>query len=233
MCDMDSVEEGHAAGYIYALQIVYFISTFIGAAFFPDIFGVEYSAGSYVAGFGAFLFFGLLLWPIFAAHNILMYFVFSVLAFLFLGFMFEVIIGWDRKGGDIPVDETGLRKRLKRARFLFAIVVIAFLVAVYIAIYNRDMTGEFYDAGYQAGYQDGVASVQTQGSRPAAEITSGWVYVTGAGEKYHRKDCRYVTDESKRLSLEDAISRGYEPCSVCKPTTSIEARLNEMRNSGG
>ena len=112
-------------------------------------------------------------------------------------------------------------KKWRKSRLIYrtslGVLLVAFLVAVYIAIYNRDMTGEFYDAGYQAGYQDGVASVQVQGSRPAAETTSGWVYVTGAGEKYHRKDCRYVTDNSKMLSVEKAISRGYEPCSVCEP----------------
>lgn len=46
---------------------------------------------------------------------------------------------------------------------------------------------------------------------------SDYIYVTGSGEKYHRSDCRYVNDSSERISLEDAIDRGYTPCSVCNP----------------
>lgn len=232
---MDSAEENHAANYIFVLNIVYFISAFVGAAFFPQIFGVECSVGNYIAGFGAFFFFGILLWPIFSAYNILMYFVFSVLVFLFLGFMFEFIIGMDRKGGDIPVDEKGLRQRLKRAKILFAIMVIVSLITIYIAIYNRSMSKEYYETGFQAGaaqaeeewkenYDEMKASRDNYRNKfnNVVDELSFWgnyaVIVTETGEKYHTYGCQYVEGRSFWIyNVDAAISRGYEPCSVCDP----------------
>jgi len=29
--------------------------------------------------------------------------------------------------------------------------------------------------------------------------------------------CRYLSKSENTISLDDAISEGYEPCSVCKP----------------
>lgn len=42
------------------------------------------------------------------------------------------------------------------------------------------------------------------------------VYVTPSGTKYHRKDCTYTTATSS-LTLQEAESRGYGPCSRCNP----------------
>lgn len=42
------------------------------------------------------------------------------------------------------------------------------------------------------------------------------VYVTPSGTKYHRKDCTYTTATSS-LTIQDAESRGYGPCSRCNP----------------
>jgi len=43
------------------------------------------------------------------------------------------------------------------------------------------------------------------------------VFVTASGKKYHMAKCRYLNDSKKEISLEDACSRGYSPCSFCKP----------------
>lgn len=54
---------------------------------------------------------------------------------------------------------------------------------------------------------------------PAAEEASaddGAVYITG-GERYHRKDCRYVNDDSGSMSRQAAEAAGYTPCGICKP----------------
>lgn len=43
------------------------------------------------------------------------------------------------------------------------------------------------------------------------------VYVTEHGEKYHSIMCQYAAGNSEGIPIDDAISQGYEPCSVCNP----------------
>lgn len=43
------------------------------------------------------------------------------------------------------------------------------------------------------------------------------VYITDTGEKYHRGSCRYLRKSKHSISLSEAKSMGYTPCSVCKP----------------
>ena len=43
------------------------------------------------------------------------------------------------------------------------------------------------------------------------------VYITETGKKYHRSTCDYLKKSSRAISLEDAKSQGYGPCSRCKP----------------
>ncbi len=43
------------------------------------------------------------------------------------------------------------------------------------------------------------------------------VYITKTGEKYHRSGCKYLRKSQISISLDDAIARGFEPCSVCNP----------------
>lgn len=50
------------------------------------------------------------------------------------------------------------------------------------------------------------------------DVSSVQVYVTEEGEKYHTKTCRYIEDKDTReMSLNEAKSEGYTPCSVCEP----------------
>lgn len=46
------------------------------------------------------------------------------------------------------------------------------------------------------------------------------VYVTKTGKKYHADGCRYLSKSSYSISLSDAKSKGYDACSVCKPSSS-------------
>jgi hypothetical protein len=41
------------------------------------------------------------------------------------------------------------------------------------------------------------------------------VWITPSGEKYHRRDCRFVGDGAIEMPLSRATA--YEPCQVCKP----------------
>ncbi len=43
------------------------------------------------------------------------------------------------------------------------------------------------------------------------------VYITNTGEKYHSSGCRYLRKSKIPISLQNAISRGYSPCSKCNP----------------
>ena len=42
------------------------------------------------------------------------------------------------------------------------------------------------------------------------------VYVTKNGKKYHTQECRWVKNrETVKMSEEDAVKKGYEPCGKC------------------
>ncbi|SHJ95069.1 Metal-dependent hydrolase, beta-lactamase superfamily II [Anaerocolumna jejuensis DSM 15929] len=62
-------------------------------------------------------------------------------------------------------------------------------------------------------------SVKTQNTykNKDADNSGRLVYVTEKGNKYHRKDCKYLKGNYRSFSLKKAKEEGYEPCSVCKP----------------
>ncbi len=43
------------------------------------------------------------------------------------------------------------------------------------------------------------------------------VQITATGEKYHLQSCGYLHSSSFKLTLEDAVTKGYTPCSRCGP----------------
>lgn len=43
------------------------------------------------------------------------------------------------------------------------------------------------------------------------------VYVTSAGQKYHKGNCRYVKGKAIEIKLSRALYKGYDPCKVCRP----------------
>src|SRR5690606_12136816 len=53
----------------------------------------------------------------------------------------------------------------------------------------------------------------------ACDADAQKVYITKTGEKYHRKDCRYLRYSSIEIELKEAKKNGYTPCSVCRPAT--------------
>ena len=59
------------------------------------------------------------------------------------------------------------------------------------------------------------------------------VYVTKAGEKYHREGCQHVRKSSSNIEAEEALRLGYEACKVCKPpkTTSASQNVVSQKNS--
>ena len=69
-----------------------------------------------------------------------------------------------------------------------------------------------------AGIWLGAKTFPLIGSHPVAITPENMVYITTAGNKYHRRDC-YQIDDSQLLviSIEDAARLGYEPCKTCRP----------------
>ena len=43
------------------------------------------------------------------------------------------------------------------------------------------------------------------------------VYITRTGAKYHTGNCSYLRQSKIEITLGDAVQRGYDPCSRCKP----------------
>lgn len=43
------------------------------------------------------------------------------------------------------------------------------------------------------------------------------VFVTQSGKKYHKADCYYLSSAATKMTKEEAIENGYEPCSKCNP----------------
>lgn len=54
---------------------------------------------------------------------------------------------------------------------------------------------------------------------PVNTATEAMVVVTRTGGKYHTANCRYVTGktDTRTITLSQAKSEGYTPCSVCNP----------------
>lgn len=62
--------------------------------------------------------------------------------------------------------------------------------------------------------------ISSQISTPASQTqntASDIVYITRTGEKYHRAGCRYLSQSQIPIERQEAIRRGYTPCSVCRP----------------
>lgn len=62
---------------------------------------------------------------------------------------------------------------------------------------------------------DNVTTGTETMSRGASDDDSAVVYITDSGNKYHRANCSYLKKSKHEISLSDAISQGYEPCSRC------------------
>lgn len=95
---------------------------------------------------------------------------------------------------------------------------------------------EGYSEGYDSGYADGLeygkahaepsasqseeepsSSDQTSSTSSQSEQQTITVYITDTGSKYHRSGCRYLWNSSNAVTLSNAKSWGYSPCSVCDP----------------
>ncbi len=65
--------------------------------------------------------------------------------------------------------------------------------------------------------QSPTVAPETPAPSPKPTIATDTVYITRTGEKYHRANCRYLSQSKIPVERKDAISNGYAPCKVCRP----------------
>ena len=53
------------------------------------------------------------------------------------------------------------------------------------------------------------------------EVDAQTVYTTKTGTKYHRETCRYLKYSKYVVGLKEAKEKGYAPCKVCRPSTTV------------
>lgn len=61
-----------------------------------------------------------------------------------------------------------------------------------------------------------------------SNVLAQTVYITKTGKKYHIESCRYLRSSSFAISLQDALSRGYDACSICAPPTSSSQSTRQV-----
>lgn len=50
---------------------------------------------------------------------------------------------------------------------------------------------------------------------PPAEYSADTVYITNTGEKYHEDGCKHLHSSKIPVTLDEALSRGLDPCKDC------------------
>lgn len=48
-------------------------------------------------------------------------------------------------------------------------------------------------------------------------VSDSLVWFNPGSKKYHRETCRYSTEKSLTMPIEEAKQKGFDPCKVCKP----------------
>lgn len=70
-------------------------------------------------------------------------------------------------------------------------------------------------AAAQLGYAK--ASASPDENKVVKKSSETYVYIKEGGKKYHKKNCSLVKTGKTRVTLSEALKRGYTPCKVCKP----------------
>ncbi|MEG0374723.1 MAG: winged helix-turn-helix domain-containing protein [Raoultibacter sp.] len=76
---------------------------------------------------------------------------------------------------------------------------------------------ELKKAEAAAAEAEAAAAAAAAAPSPEPDTNNYTVYITKSGEKYHSDGCQYLSKSQIPISLSDAISRGFTPCSRCNP----------------
>ncbi len=63
----------------------------------------------------------------------------------------------------------------------------------------------------------GIPASQTTQIQKPQEEQDQIVYITRTGSKYHKASCQYLRSSAIPIPKKEAISKGYSPCSRCRP----------------
>lgn len=74
-----------------------------------------------------------------------------------------------------------------------------------------DLTRPDMSAADASPSESGIPSAAT--SKRGEGVT---VYITGSGQRYHIRSCRYA-EHGEEVTVQEAVARGKSPCKVCKP----------------
>ena len=98
-------------------------------------------------------------------------------------------------------------------------VKVDFLQNDYYAIFNIDEVSrdESRALGYVFAPLLKIEKPRLTRQKSKDPVYSKTVYITKTGHKYHRGSCRYLKRSKIPISLVNARSRGFGPCSVCRP----------------
>ena len=91
-----------------------------------------------------------------------------------------------------------------------------------LKVYRTDLNGNVvvstdgksYSVSAENGGSEAFLAVP---STQTTQVQTDTVYVTKTGKKYHQAGCKSLSSSAIPMSLEDAKTAGYEPCSICNP----------------
>lgn len=105
-------------------------------------------------------------------------------------------------------------KTKKGSLKIIPVILAIIVVAVIFLINNPNIIN---DALEKFGLKNSITTENPSSSNTSADDI--FVYVTASGEKYHLETCRSLKSTKTKISLNNAISQKYEPCSICNPPT--------------
>lgn len=73
------------------------------------------------------------------------------------------------------------------------------------------------DAPFAVSHLEQKEANEKAHAGPTEEQSDQTVYITRSGGKYHKLDCRFLTEGYITITLEEAKRRGLQPCKVCFP----------------
>ncbi|KAF5034576.1 hypothetical protein DSECCO2_594680 [anaerobic digester metagenome] len=100
--------------------------------------------------------------------------------------------------------------------FSFVLIFVCLLLSVASYYNGKSEYKNGYESGYNIGYVAGQQDTKKTYSSPRHN-SRATVYVTPSGTKYHEKGCQYLNEGGIPISLKEAKSGGYSPCSKCDP----------------
>lgn len=72
-------------------------------------------------------------------------------------------------------------------------------------------------------YADAPASPDD--NKVTKKSSETYVYIKEGGKKYHKMNCSLVKTGKTRVTLSEAVKKGYTPCKVCKPIAQEETKV--------